>query len=613
MANRFLKTKLNTPSPEQIALPYYNLLPKDYIGLLKWKLYVRERALTDLEFRAWFLQCCAADIAFFAASLLWIHETRPIEGKKVGKFPFTPDCDQVDLLAWLAKYAGTIDITCSKTRGIGMSYIVLILTLWLWLFHGEKIEFALVTKDLDSLDAKDKPSTLLGKMDLLFDELPAWMKVDADGNKILNRTTTHHNFQNLKNGNTITGYAATDAKLRSGRFFLVILDEAAFFPADIQRWISSAHGVTFCIIWLSTFDGTSNMFYRLATDDDPKLNMVRMETWWDDNPRWAAGKYISRNGQIEILDKTYKFPPDYEFSHDDPGIPRSPMVDAAFRRPGADKQRVKEEIYGAAVKDSRKLFSSPRTLKVFEESPLRPVWIGDYKDGEWIEDSEGPIQLWTRPDTFTGVYVVGADPSLGSITGAKAGLAAMDIKTGLYVLMARFSGLDCIAFAQKSVQICRALAGPRGAGYAILAWESTGIGGAFTSEVKRLRYPAVYHEPGKGTPGCHNPDKGEAWLLELGRAITEKDGIIKSSDCFDELRSWEYNRKFELVFTGMDGHGDLGQAAAITWRAGAQKRRAIIESRKKEQAAAGLEINRENEKRKKSTYSDRFGSPGKRR
>lgn len=606
MANTFFRTKLNEPSPEQLALPFYGMLPKDEVGLLKWRIYVRERSLVDLEFRAWFDQCCSMDCAFWAASTIWLHETRPGLQQDVGKFPMLVDCDQADLLALLQKHGGRIDMTWFKTRGIGASYVMCIFILWCWKYIGQKIEFAMVTKDEDSLDAKDKPSTLLGKLDLLFEELPAWMQVDAEGKPILKRTVSDHVFKNLENGNIITGYVATDAKLRSGRFYIVFLDEAAFFPSDIQRWAASAEGTTFCIIWLSTFDGTSNMFYRISQDDDPGIDVIRIATWAEDNRRWAAGKYVSKNGLIEKLDPEYVYPIDYPFSHEDAGLWRSPMVDRAFRRPGTNKQQVKEEIYGLAVKDSRKLFSGNRTLEIFAKCPEKPVWQGDYKDGQWHEDISGPIKLFLKPDTFTGVYVAGADPSLGSLTGAKAGLAVMDIKTGLTVLTARFEGLDGIAFAKKCVEICRAICGPRSAGLCMLAWESTGINFAFSGEVSRLKYPSVWYEAGKSSPGCHNQDKGEAWLLEYGRAITDRDAIIKCGDMVSDLLAFEYNRKYELVFASNDGHGDLAIAGAICWRAGAQRRKAILSAQKKEREKADVEVNEYQQKQRKLTYSDRF-------
>lgn len=603
--NTHLITKLNQPSKAQLALPFYNLLPKDEVGLLKWRIYVRERCLHDLEFRNQIRMMCSKDIAFFAATFIWLHETRQLAGQALGKFPLFPDCDQVDLLAWLAANIGAIDITCSKTRGIGLSYLICIVLLWLWLFHGEQLEFAVVTKDETSLDQRDRPSSFMGKLDLLFDNLPSWLKVDSNGNKLLDRTVTKHRFQNLSNGNIIGGYVATDDKLRSGRFYCVILDEAAFLPADVQRWIAAAHGTTNSIVWISTFDGTSNMFYRISVDDCPTRNIVRIETWWTANPRWAAGMYVSKNGIIEYLDPTYKYEPDYPYSHDDPGMLRSPMVDAAFNRPGADKQRVKEEIYGITIKDSRKLFSR-ELLALLQRSITPPVWSGDIFDGEWIEDEEGPIKLWVLPANLTGVYALGADPGLGQY--AKAGLAAIDIKTGLTVLTARFEGMDCITFANKSIEVCKALCGPRGSGYARLAWESTGIGGAYSSEIKRLRWPAVWTEPGKATPGCHNSDRGEAWLLELGRALSAKDGIIRCRDALNDFEAWEYDRNYNLIFASTDGHGDLGMAIAIAWRAAKERREAIIKTDKQQRTVVN-EIAEENRRQRNQHWSSKFELP----
>ena len=612
MSNRHFKTVLNVPSAEQLALPFYNMLPKDAIGLLQWRIYVRERALRDLDFRNSIVAMCKQDVCFFAATVCYLHETRSLAGQHLGKFPFLPDCDQADLLAMFAKYAGSVDITCSKTRGIGLSYIICIVVLWLWLFHGEQLEFALVTKDESSLDLKDRPSSLMGKLDLLFANLPTWMKIDSNGASILDRTTTKHKFQNTQNKNTVGGYVSTDDKLRSGRFYMVILDEAAFLPADIQRWCAAAQGTSFSIIWISTFDGTSNMFYRITVDEDPIKNVVRIETWWDANPRWAAGMYVSKRGLIEILDKKYKFPSDYVFSHDDPGIPRSPMVDAAFNRPGADKQKVKEEIYGVAVKDSRRLMSKATCDRI--RNSVRPcVWRGDCTSGEWVEDEDGPIQLWVLPHSLTGVYVVGADPSLGSLTGARAGLAAIDIRTGLFVLSARFQDLDGIAFAQKSVEICKMLAGPRGSGYARLIWESTGIGTAYTGEIARLRYPAVWSEPGKTTPGCHNSDRGEAWLLELGRAAASNDGIIVSEDCFVELKAFEYDRKYDLIFASSDGHGDLAIATALAWRGACYKRRAVVQTAKSAANRHENELKKYELDRQREPWSAQFDNPRKTR
>jgi hypothetical protein len=51
------ETQLNTPSKELLALPFYNLLPTDHVELVAFRVYVRKRCLTDLEFRADIWKC----------------------------------------------------------------------------------------------------------------------------------------------------------------------------------------------------------------------------------------------------------------------------------------------------------------------------------------------------------------------------------------------------------------------------------------------------------------------------------------------------------------------------------------------------------------------------
>ena len=63
-----LQTKLNEPSQAQLDLPFYNLLPKDKIGILKWRIYCLARCASDAEFRRDIEEMCRQDIAFFAVT-----------------------------------------------------------------------------------------------------------------------------------------------------------------------------------------------------------------------------------------------------------------------------------------------------------------------------------------------------------------------------------------------------------------------------------------------------------------------------------------------------------------------------------------------------------------
>jgi len=572
-----LQTKLNEPSEAAQDLPFYNLLPKDKVGVYRWRIYVLSRCLKDPEFRADILEMCRQDIVFFAVTFCWAHETRDDAfTDSAGKFPFLPWMDQVDIFAWLQEYGGKTDICIEKTRGIGLSWIVVIYLLWKWLLHGEHLDYGILSKDDTSLDIPRRPATLMGKLDVLFESLPGWLQLGTNSKSVLHRTHTLHRFVHLASNNAILGYTSTDDKLRSARFNLLIIDEAAFLAVDVQRWLASSQFTSSSRIFVSTHDGTATMFYRMSVDEKSKL--VRISTWWQDNPvRWK-GAYMVKGGQVRIVDKDYVYPADYPFCHDHPGLLRSPWVDGEFEKPGADKVSLMQEIYGTAAIDTKKLMQR-EVLDIAYRSCTVPTYrcrLNPY--GEFIEDLEGDWFFWQEPSLpFEGMYTVGVDPAIGVADRALAGVCVMDTRTGATIVTAALPECNSVELARAVEVLCKLLCGPRSAGFATVAHESTGIGVSFLTELKRLRWPGIYVGPNK-KQGIANKDKGELLLIEAGRAIKDGDFVVCDQRVVDDFSHFEYNSKIDLVFTGEVGHGDVGQAAALAWWAGKERRRAIIEA-----------------------------------
>ena len=583
--NLYRETKLNEPSEEAQALPFYPLLPKDRVGLLKARIYMRERCIHDLEYRDQITQMCAADCAFFIQVFGWFHETRAIR-EQIGKFPVILYEDQVDIIAWFMAAVGKTDIVLEKTRGIGLSYLLCCVFLWLWLFRGESIDLALVSKDESSLDMPRRPSTLMGKLDLLFENLPYWLQRDASGKTICDRTLKNHKFLNTQNGNVISGYVPTSDKLRSGRFYAIGIDEGAFLDNDDQRFLAATQETTLSRLWISTHNGTATLFYRLTRDT--RSDLLRISTFWWNNPYCSAGLYKVVKGRVELLDKAYVWPVNYEHSFEHAGMVRSPWVDRAFRRPGANPTMLFEELYGVAALEHRKLFRAD-VLAIAESTCQRPLLRGYVdEEGEFEDDLEGKWWLWRSLDTMTGTYAIGADPAIGTAGGAYAGVVAVDMKTGETVLSARLPEMPPVQFARLVVGACKLLAGSRGLGYCKLNYESTGIGVSFANEIARLRYPAVYSADGN-KPGVHNRDKGESWLIEFGRAIRDGDVVVRDDRIVDEAANFEYDTaKFKLCYASTDGHGDLALAAAIAWMVAKDRRSAFVRSQKHEYNEDGV-------------------------
>lgn len=584
--NRFIELLHEFVSPELQALPFASALPTDKVGLLRWRVYVRERCIKDKDFRDAIWQMCAQDIVFFAQTFIYFHETRDTEDQ-IGKFPAILDLQQRNILALFQKYAGRIDVTVEKTRGIGLSYLIIVYLLWAWLFKEQHaLEFGLLSKDDSSLDQIGRPSTLMGKLDLAFEELPYWMRHDSKGNCILHRTLKNHRFEHLVTKRAIVGYTATDEKLRSARLYCLFADEAAFLPVDTARWLASAHGTTPSIIYVSTHTGTATLFYHLTRET--KKSLVRIAVWWWDNERCRRGLYRSERGNIVVYDKAYKWPEEgYEFSHEHAGYWRSPWADRAFQRAGANAQTVLEELYGIAGSLSRKLFRPALIEKLMKR--CGPV-IGRYQlvRGQLEEDLfDGPFYFWEQAP-FRGQYMIGVDPALGSKGGAYAGLFGINLSTGKQVFGARLENCPPVDLARYAVELAKLLAGPRGAGFAKIAYESTGVGVVFANELNRLRWQAIAHPEGKDDGGFANPDRGEAWLVELGRALQDGDLLAYDERLIQDMNSFEYDHEFELQFGSIDGHGDLAIAAGVCWDAGKKVRRGFM-SREAEKAAVATQ------------------------
>src|SRR5688572_4071919 len=162
--------------------PFYFLLPWDNpIELLKWRIYVRERCISDLKFRAHIWEMCRQDVAFFIVTFCVIFEPRPTPRW----LPFFLWTDQVSILGWLEEVFGVRHLGLSKTRGIGASYLAMAFFLHKWLFLPG-VALGVTSQDKTKLIGKDANS-LLGKFQYLYDHLPAWAQVTRTGNPLIER------------------------------------------------------------------------------------------------------------------------------------------------------------------------------------------------------------------------------------------------------------------------------------------------------------------------------------------------------------------------------------------------------------------------------------------
>jgi hypothetical protein len=342
--------------------------------------------------------------------------------------------------------------------------------------------------------------------------------------------------------------------------------------ADPQALMAASQGTTFCRIWLSTFNGMGNLFHKFA--HDTKSPMRRIETFWWNNPDRAQGMYTSKQGEIVIIDKFYKWPSEpYEFIAD--GLLRSPFFDYELSRAGANIQSMLEELNGVAAAKTRKLYQGDY-VTTLENGIIRPTWKGTLTmDGEWIEDTDGEWRLWRAPDRLDGEIFIGIDPSSGIITGAYSAMSGIDAETGelVFSYAGHLPPIECARLAN--------VAGKRFSTpgrYAVINVETTGsLNATFVNELVRLRYPRI-HTDASNRIGYRNNDRGQAILAEIGRAARDGELLIYDQRIVDELLFFEFDRDGNLVWGGDDGHADRAISCAIAWDAAKTRRKAVLKA-----------------------------------
>lgn len=572
--NETRSTVLNQPSKEQLALPYYNLLPKDPIELLRWKIYVRQRCLTDREFRDDIESMCRKDVLFFLATFGFVFEPRPPRG-----IPWTPWCDQADAIAWMEEcYRTHRDMGAEKSRGIGFSWDVALLVYWLWLFVPS-VKIALTTKDETTLDGPDENS-LMGKIAYIHSRMPAWARLGANGKDIMHRTFDQHLMINRKIGGTIQGFAPTDDKLRSLRFTIVIYDEFAYFPRNTQETLNASVHTAPCRIFISTWHGHDNAFHDIMRVE--KSTLLRVQAYWWANPERWKGAYTTENGRLKILDPTYDFPPDYPFILDN--LTRSPWVDFELRRAGSTKQSALEELYGLSAETGRKLLRLD-TIQLVESTVLPPFCEGELDCSGFApvfrRVHDGPFKFWADLQPGKGgPYAFGADLAHG-LGDTPSTLEGLDLMGGYQVMEYADNYIKPVDFAALVVAFFRWLAGKHGDGHCYLDFEANGEQAVtFATELVRLNFSNVrvrnLVRPVQDRTtymGTRNRDGGLAVISELERAVRDGECTVRSADVLAEMRIADRDENGKPTFHGIEHcHGDKLQGLAIGWGFAKDKR-----------------------------------------
>lgn len=574
---------------------YYDLVPKNPVENLKWRIRIRERALKDLHFRNAIWQAAEEDPLFFMAAFLWVAEPRA----KIKKRPFIPWIHQQPVALAInesieeAMHAEKpISLTLKKSRAQGGTYLYLAVSVYRAL-RDTGFTIGCVTRNESLVDSRVNSDAVMFKVASMLDELPVWMLPDGYG-----RSLSEHVIS-LSNGSNWTGYAATGDVARGGRTSMFCFDEPGseeFVAANRDyKMLSSVSHVSNFILLCSTFGVDSGVFYDSATDPD---NQRVYSLDWKDNPEHCKLAYIQRGGvYFAVKPEEQKEVQKYISSHQREmraierrghkidGKVRSPWYDAHCLLPGATPRYIARELDMDARGAAGKVFSSDLLDRMKKDCGKGPVWVGTpVFDEETLElkglikKEDGPLSLWFTPGIDNsaplGPFTVACDIASGGVGAFASNSVAsgIDHRTGEQVMEYVIKGLEPRPFARRVVGLCLWLR------KALLGWEDSGVSSGFAKEVMEvLYYGNIYFrdvtqlgsQKKSRKPGfpCRDADKADMFEL-LALAMESGSYIPRSREMLTECGEYEWDgAKIIHAPTKNKGasdknHGDRAIAAA---------------------------------------------------
>jgi hypothetical protein len=116
--------------------PFFDLVPKDSIENLRWRIRCRERAMIDQRFRDALWQAAMSDLCFFMAAFCWGYDPRA----RFKVVPFVPYDHQASVFVAMDEAINTaereersVDVILDKARAQGGTFGYLWVDLRRWL------------------------------------------------------------------------------------------------------------------------------------------------------------------------------------------------------------------------------------------------------------------------------------------------------------------------------------------------------------------------------------------------------------------------------------------------------------------------------------------------
>lgn len=351
-----------------------------------------QKTRDDPKCRAAVIALCKRDILFFFDYFLWTYNPR----KKPSDIPFVPWDYQRKLITELNDdIARGVSQLTEKSRDMGVTWLVLAVFVYRWLFHDEN--FLTGSRKEDLVDTLGDMSTHFERMRYMISKLPDWM-VEFCGFK---RKDSGYMKIFKADGASITGESMNADFSRQGRYKAILLDEFAFVDNAERIWRSCGDSSP-CKIAISTPNGTNNKFCELRKSGKIKVNTVH----WKMHPEKTDKWYQQMKGERSEKDVAQELDINYTISAGSPfytGFSRALHLrkmniskereitlswDYGFQHPNCSLHQVTAEGIWVIVDN---IFGENCTIDEFAKQVLdylRTHWDG-YKIGNGFGDPAG--------------------------------------------------------------------------------------------------------------------------------------------------------------------------------------------------------------------------------
>lgn len=547
------------------------------------RLHFLKAAKDDKRVQRGLAGICRADLLFFVSMFVWQYNPRK-KDRQVDVF-ISWEFQDLALLEILECIEKDEDLCIEKSREMGASWMLIIVFAWLWMFHDWN-KLLLISRNAEAVESDD-PDSLLWKFDHILEHLPDWLKPKLKQKKMYRG--------NLSNRSTVTGQASTGKAGVGGRATAMGIDEFSQIEEDYEV-LHRTSDTTGCRIFNFTHTGLHTAAYEITQ----RVDMKKLVLHWTQHPDKIKGlyRYDAEAGKVEVLDKSFAYPPDFRFVMDGsptggpfPGI-RSPWYDEQCKRKGSSRAIAMDLDIDPKGSVSQ-FFDRLMILQLQTAYCTEPVWEGDlHYDKQaarpitMVPGKGGPIRLWKglsndRPKAdFYGVGVdcatgTGATPSCVSITSGTTGEKVLEYRNP-FILPEKF--------AVFVVALCWLFKDEFGEP-ALLAWEVPGPGYTFGNTVMELGYRRVYYKTDdfelnaatSEKPGWHSSPASKRFLLEEYRAgLHSRQFLNRSKTALADCLAFKYDKRGMVIHSEEEvtndpsgarvNHSDVVIADALSWK-----------------------------------------------